>query len=62
MTDRIKNPHPSDTPEWQLWENMESSYAMARSHADDADRSQKKSQEARERGDRFRAALQRLES
>lgn len=55
-----KNPHASDTPEWQLWENMTSGYSLAQAFAADAERYQKQSQAAREKGDKFKAALEKL--
>lgn len=55
-----KNPHTSDTPEWQLWENMTSCYLQAQAYAADAERYQKLSQTSREKGDKFKVALERL--
>jgi hypothetical protein len=55
-----KNPHNSDTPEWQLWENMQSSLLQATAHAQDAERSTKKAGEARDKADRYKAALEKL--
>lgn len=55
-----KNPYSADTPEWQLWENMQSSYLQASAFAQDADRYTKKAGEARDKGDRFKAALGKL--
>ena len=55
-----KNPHASDTPEWQLWENMTSCYLLSISHAADAERFQKLSEAAREKSNKFKVVLERL--
>lgn len=55
-----RNPYSDGTPEWQLWENMTSALALQVSHAADAERSQKKSADARERAERFKHALDTL--
>lgn len=55
-----KNPYQQETPEWQLYENMISAEALARSHAADAERYQRKSAEAREKAERFKSALDKL--
>lgn len=55
-----KNPYSHDTPEWQLWENMQSSLLQASAFARDADEYLKKAAAARERAERFKIALERL--
>jgi hypothetical protein len=60
MTPRDKNPYDQNTPEWQLWENMESSRLLSLTLAEDADRALKKSQDARERSQAYQVALEKL--
>ena len=54
------NPYSSDTPEWQLFENAKSAELAARAFAADAERYAKLSQAAREKAERFAAALEKL--
>jgi hypothetical protein len=56
----MKNPFPPESPEWQLYEIMESARALARACAGDADRAQENSRKAREKADVFEAALKKL--
>jgi hypothetical protein len=56
-----KNPYDSETPEWQLWENMTSSARQSLAYAADAERYTKLSQAAREKSEKYRLALARLE-
>lgn len=55
-----KNQYKPGTPEWQLWENMESSYAQHRALSADAENLQRRASEAMDRGDAFKAALEKL--
>ena len=55
-----KNPYPSDTPEWQLFENMVSSARCSTAFATDADCYLEKSSKAREKSEAYRAALEKL--
>lgn len=52
-----KNPYASDTPEWQLFENMKGSEAQERAYYSDADRLTSLAQKAREKADKYREAL-----
>ena len=54
------NPYRADTPEWQLYENAKGSDLVAVELARDAERYIEQAQAARERAQRFWAALERL--
>jgi hypothetical protein len=57
-----KNPYASDTPEWQLWENMTSQRSLSQTHASEGEAKMKMSQAAREKADRYEAALNKLKT
>lgn len=56
-----RNPYFSDTPEWQLFENIKGSEALARALTADAERATKNAQTAREKAQRYREALAKLD-
>lgn len=60
MSKEEKNPYDTESPEWQLWENMKSSLLKSLAFANDAERYTRLSQEAREKSERYREALDRL--
>ena len=55
-----KNPYDSNTPEWQLFENMASNEALAASAAADSERALRRGAEAREKAELYRVALEKL--
>ena len=56
----MSNPYKSDTPEWQLYENMISTERQSLAWAADAERYQKLCVDAREKAARYKAALEKL--
>lgn len=60
MTD--KNKYDPNSPEWQLFENMRGAEALERSYTADAEKATVRAKEAREKAERFRAALNVLDS
>jgi hypothetical protein len=57
---RGKNPYNNDTPEWQLFENMQNNLVLVSTHLADAERSRIKATQAREKAERYRIALEKL--
>jgi hypothetical protein len=57
-----KNPYASDTPEWQLWENMTGCLQTMRAYMADAERYTKMAADQREKAARFQVALKKLSS
>lgn len=55
-----KNPYSSETPEWQLWENMTSHSLRANAFAEDAIHQQTRSAECREKSALYKKALAKL--
>lgn len=55
-----KNPYDANSPEWQLWENMQSSRLQASAFADDVTRYTQRAKEARKRAELYRVALEKL--
>lgn len=60
MTDRTKNPHPVDTPEWQLFKNMKSAEAFEREAIDERDRAERRAAFGRSEVEKFRDAIFKL--
>lgn len=60
MTDRHKNPYSTETPEWQLFENMVCEERRSLAFSDDATRFAQLAQKAREKSQAFRSALEKL--
>ena len=58
--DRKVNRFNSDTPEWQLFENAKGSEALIASYTADAQRFTEKAQAARQKAERYWAALEKL--
>lgn len=62
MSNAHKNPYNSDSPEWQLFENMVGAERLANVNYEDAHRSTQRAAEARAKADRYREALSILEA
>jgi len=56
----LKNPHPTDTPEWQLWVAMDAARQLVGTYAADVERSTQKMNEARMKVEAYAAALEKL--
>lgn len=56
-----KNPHETNSPEWQLYENMLSLEAQARAYAQDAERYTSLAASCRTKAQRYSEALKKLE-
>jgi hypothetical protein len=56
-----KNPYEQESPEWQLFELAESADLQAVAFAQDAERYQAKAKQQREKAERFREVLAKLE-
>jgi len=57
----IKNPYSIETPEWQLFANMQSKYLQALASQADADRATRKVDEATRGGALYAEALAKLD-
>jgi len=60
MTERKKNPYPSQSPEWQLFEQAIAHDLLARGYAADADRAMLQAAAARESAEAYWIALEKL--
>lgn len=61
MTETL-NTYPTDSPEWQLFENMRGSELAAQAFQADSERALAKAAALRAKADRFRRALDALSS
>ena len=55
-----KNPYDPNSPEWQLFANMQSNALLQSTHMADAERSMRKAEEARHKAELYRVALEKL--
>lgn len=55
-----KNTYTSNTPEWQLFENMRSNEMLVKTYTEDIERYEEKRKDAAEKAERYRKALDKL--
>lgn len=60
MSKKEKKVLNSDSPEWQLFQNMKSAKLSVAGHIKDAERSMAMSESARKKYDQYREALEKL--